>query len=287
MLSFRPKGRLPRRPQVFVTAATGIVAGLTGLLWGVRVDTTRLETVEIRVPVRRLPTTFDGLRIVQFSDLHIWRLMSRQYMRHVVDEALRLAPDLVVITGDHIQGFSEREALLLQRVASRLTAPRGVYAILGTHDHYLGHVGSVIGALQRAGVTLLRNASVPISEGESTIYIVGLDNVQEKRADISLAMAAVPANGCAILLVHEPDFADCAACDERIVLQLSGHSHGGQVRMRGLPCYTPPLGRKYPRGLHHVGDMWVYANRGIGTAFVPLRVNCRPEITVIELTTQE
>jgi predicted MPP superfamily phosphohydrolase len=113
--------------------------------------------------------------------------------------------------------------------------------------------------------------------------MVGLDDLIMRRGNLARALRRVPDESCKILLVHEPDFADRAArCP--IDLQLSGHTHGGQIRLPGIgPLLLPVLGRKYPMGLYKVRDTWVYTNRGLGVTRPPLRFNCRPEITLFTL----
>ncbi len=117
------------------------------------------------------------------------------------------------------------------------------------------------------------------------IYLAGLDDLWSGQADLTAALAQAPANVPTILLVHEPDFADTVAKDGRVSLQLSGHSHGGQVRLPGIGApILPYLGRKYDQGLYNVNNMWLYTNRGIGLGRIPLRINCPPEITEFTLT---
>ncbi|MCL5958718.1 MAG: metallophosphoesterase, partial [Chloroflexi bacterium] len=200
------------------------------------------------------------------------------------DAVIGLKPDLAVITGDLVSRLGSGEAESIVQELSRLSAPLGVFAILGNHDHWT-EAGVVAAAIRSAGLTLLRNASVLIERAGERIYIAGVDDIWENRHDLPLALSEVPAEGCAILLAHEPDFADEASLDRRVALQLSGHSHGGQVRVPGLgPLQLPFLGRKYPAGLRQVGGLRLYTNRGIGTIFPPLRLNCRPEVTLFELT---
>lgn len=117
------------------------------------------------------------------------------------------------------------------------------------------------------------------------IYLAGLDDIWSGRPDLQAALDQAPPNTPIILLAHEPDFADTASLDCRIVLQLSGHSHGGQVRLPGVGApILPPLGRKYDQGLYKINDMWLYTTRGVGLGRIPIRINCSPEITEITLT---
>jgi len=111
-----------------------------------------------------------------------------------------------------------------------------------------------------------------------------VDDVWERHADLEKALKGVPTGATVVLLAHEPDYADEVAADGRVSLQLSGHSHGGQVRLPFIgPPFLPYLGRKYPAGLYRVGEMWLYVNRGVGLVRPAVRFNCRPEVTLLRL----
>ena len=236
----------------------------------------------VSVPLSCLPPTFSGLRLVQVSDLHIGPAVDAGIVRAGLAQALALEPDAIVLTGDYVSSLSHGEAATLEAKLSRLAAPMGVYAVLGNHDHWTRPT-AVGEAIRRAGVTLLRNEAVALRRGDAVLYLAGVDDVWEGQADLARALAEVPPGACTILLAHEPDYADEVASDGRVALQLSGHSHGGQVRLPGLPRVLPTLARRYPEGLRKVGEMYLYTNRGLGMANLPLRFNCPPEITLIEL----
>ncbi len=155
-------------------------------------------------------------------------------------------------------------------------------SILGNHDHWNGPE-IVAHALDRHGLNVLRNQSLPLERGGQRIWIVGLDDVIAHANDLDKALEGIPSAETKIVAVHEPDFADEAA-KYPVDLQLSGHSHGGQVRIPflGAPI-LPHLGRKYPVGLNRVRDLQVYTNRGIGVISPPVRLNCPPEVTLITL----
>lgn len=130
----------------------------------------------------------------------------------------------------------------------------------------------------------LRNTSHVIRRGAGTLHLAGVDDYWIGQADLAATVASLPADACAILLAHEPDFADLSGATGRFALQLSGHSHGGQISLPllGAPI-LPPYWRKYPRGRYQVGEMIQYTNRGLGMAQPYGRLNCRPEITLITL----
>jgi hypothetical protein len=158
----------------------------------------------------------------------------------------------------------------------------GTFAILGNHDGE-ADPERVAGALQDHHIPVLRNRSIGLERGASRIWLTGIDDVLSGFPDLVAAIKKIPANETTILLAHEPDFADEAAMYP-VDLQLSGHSHGGQIWIPGLGApWLPPLSIKYPRGLYRVGNLTLYTNMGIGTIRAPIRINCPPEITLITL----
>jgi uncharacterized protein len=155
-------------------------------------------------------------------------------------------------------------------------------AILGNHDHW-NNAAIVEGALQDRGIPVLRNRSVPLERGHHRIWIAGIDDALVEAADLDKALHNVPRSETTLLLAHEPDFADFAARFP-VDLLLSGHSHGGQVRLPGIGALIlPALARKYPIGLNRVGSLQVYTNRGLGVINPPVRFYCPPEVTFVTL----
>jgi uncharacterized protein len=249
----------------------------------------------------RLPAAFAGYRIVHLSDLHVERPADAAGLAEALALVNQQRPDLVAITGDfvthHPEGIIDHLADTL-----RLLRPRdGVVAVLGNHDHWTD-AALVRRALRDAGVAELGNDVRTIRRGGAALHIAGLDDVWEKHHRLDrvldrLPAAAAPAGTqaeaqeAAVLLVHEPDFADTVAATGRFDLQLSGHSHGGQV---DLPLAGPPLlpylARRYPRGFYRLPaaadapPLQVYTTPGLGSVQPRVRFNCRPEITVLELS---
>jgi predicted MPP superfamily phosphohydrolase len=223
----------------------------------------------------------DGLTVAQISDLHAGSFVSMPKVRRFVAATNALRPDITVITGDMFHRTPESARACADELAA-LRAPLGVYAIMGNHERQLPvEEGEV--PFRRAGLTVLCNAAHQVKAGGHSLWIVGLDDLLMRRGDLPRALRNVPDAACKILLVHEPDFADQRGTVS-IDLQLSGHTHGGQIRLPGIgPLLLPVMGRKYPMGLYRVRDMWAYTNRGLGVARPPVRFNCRPEITLFTL----
>ena len=282
------KDRLPsrvinRRSFLKLTGATAFAAlgALTAYsLLGNEADAPVVEHVQIPIP--NLPPALDGFRIVQLSDIHYYPFTTLDLVDRAVQMANELNPDLTVLTGDFVWHEVEHVFDLVPSLA-HLNAKHGVYAGLGNHDHWTD-VNVVSHAIEQEGLPLLVNQGVPISVGKSILYLASLDDGWSGKPDLAGAMADWSKDAITVLLMHEPDLAPRYAVDKRIHLQLSGHSHGGQVR---LPFYgaliLPYLSWKYPMGLYNVDGMWLYTNRGLGTTNVSVRVNCAPEITELTL----
>lgn len=233
----------------------------------------------VDVPLPGLPTDLDGFTIVQLSDLHRGPVMTQENITQAVELALRQEADLIVLTGDYVSSSADYAPSCAEAL-SLLVASGDVLACLGNHDHWTD-ADTVAGALAGAGLTVLRNTAREVADG---LWVAAVDDVWERYADLEKALEEVPAGAAVVLLAHEPDYADEVAADGRVSLQLSGHSHGGQVRLPFIgPPLLPYLGRKYPAGLYRVGGMWLYVNRGVGLISPPVRFNCRPEVTQLTL----
>jgi uncharacterized protein len=250
--------------------------------------------VRMEISLSRLPAAFDGFTIVHLSDFHYDELFSVVPIRKAIDIANGLNPDLVALTGDFVTVpvFSFRDEARWARAATpcaallaKLTSRYGSFAVLGNHD-VVSDPRFVAGALQANGISVLRNRSQPIERGNSRLWLCGLDSL-EGRPDLAGSLKTVPKDEPVVLFMHEPDFADRAA-KFPVDLQLSGHSHGGQVWVPGIGAPWLPFGaRKYPRGRYQVGPLPLYTNVGLGTIRLPVRLNCIPEVTLITLRTDK
>jgi len=265
--------------------------GMMGFFRLVRRDRFRVgdfQVDELEILIAGLPAAFEGYRLVQITDLHVGHWLSLHRLEGVVDLVNSQQPDCVVMTGDFVSYVVDQVAGGMVAALARLSAPDGVLAILGNHDHWMG-AERVTQILQQAGVVVLRNQVYPLqrasADGEpASLLIAGLDDVVVGAHDLPALLAQLPDGPPAILLAHEPDFADQAAASGRFALQLSGHSHGGQIVTRsGHVPVRGSLFKKYPNGMYRVGEMVQYTNRGVGTHVLRVRVNCPPEITSIIL----
>jgi len=281
----KPRQAITRRTFLKLTGAATFAAlgTLTAYsLLGNEADSPVVERVQIPIP--SLPFELDGFRIVQISDIHHnhYPFTTIELVNRAVQMSNELRPDLIVLTGDFVWHDVEPIFELMPALA-HLNAKYGVFLGLGNHDYWT-NVEVVTHAIDQERLPLLVNQGIPISVGKSSLYLASLDDGWSGKPDLAGAMANHPGDAITVLLMHEPDLAPRYAVDKRIHLQLSGHSHGGQVR---LPLYgaliLPYLSWKYPMGLYNVDGMWLYTNRGLGTTNVPVRVNCAPEITEVTL----
>jgi len=246
-----------------------------------------IERVSIRL--RRLPEAFHQFRILVMGDFHFGPWIGRSQIEHAVHLALPLRPNLTVFTGDFVSHplfkpngpAGAQHADPCGKILQQLTGGQ-VMAVLGNHDHWNG-ADTVEEILKSHRIPVLRNCSIPVERDGQRIWLVGIDDVYEQADNLGNALEGVPAEEMRIVAVHEPDFAD-EVTRHGVDLQLSGHSHGGQVWIPGYGApILPELARKYPRGLYQVRDLQVYTNRGIGMVAPPVRLNCPPEITLITL----
>jgi predicted MPP superfamily phosphohydrolase len=273
---------LSRREFLKISGLT-IAAGLTSTVVYLGVNDERGDLVvkRISIPIEGLHPALDGFTIVQLTDIHIYPITPIEVAEEAVAIANSLKPDLAVLTGDYV--WREGEAIFeLAPVLAGLDANQGVFAIIGNHDIWEGLEICLTG-LREVGIPVLINQGLTITEGGGSFYLAGLDDGMSGKPDLSAALEGMPAGAPIVLLMHEPDPADEYSLDGRVSLQLSGHTHGGQVRIKDMPMVLPPLGRKYDLGLYNINGMWLYVSPGIGEISVPLRYNCPPEVSVFTL----
>lgn len=245
-----------------------------------------LELVETTIHYPSLPAGFDQIKIVHFSDVHYGFYYEEEQLAQLVDRILQIKPDLIVYTGDLFDAEVTPYAEACIQQLSRLHAPLGKFAVPGNHDYYTGPVLAMNAYIQ-SGFTLLRNQSARLSLRGDSLQLVGLDDMFYGNPDLNQAFSGLDADRFTLLLAHEPDFA-LRTSAYRVDLQLSGHSHGGQVRLPLIGALiTPTGGRHYVQGLHSLDNQdgvgYIYTTRGIGTTHVPIRFLCRPELSVLTL----
>ncbi|MBI4812976.1 MAG: metallophosphoesterase, partial [Methanobacterium sp.] len=196
-------------------------------------------------------------------------------------------PDSVTITGDFVSYILDDVAEDLENSLKKLKPKELSFAVLGNHDHWLS-AERIMEILHRCKIIDVSNDFYTIYHDEAPLHIAGVDSVMLGKHRLDLVMEKLPEDGPAILLAHEPDFADISSTTGRFSLQISGHSHGGQFLIPGLGTFIRgPHFMKYPAGKYMVGDMVQYTSRGLGTNVFWFRINCDPEITVFTLKSPE
>jgi predicted MPP superfamily phosphohydrolase/uncharacterized membrane protein YhaH (DUF805 family) len=270
---------LLQRVSVGVPVAAALGASGYGALFG------RHEHVleEVEVPIDGLPRALDGYRIVQLSDFHFGVFAGAPERRAAVELTRRARPDLVVLTGDlvdnHVAHAPEVGRLIRELVES--SARDGVAVIGGNHDYYAG-LDEVLRVARQAGARALRNDGVLIAE--QNVALLGLDDLWGRRygwgpgPDLSTALSTVPRDLPRIVLSHNPiTFRDTAGS---IALQLSGHTHGGQLTIGGYPAAAV---WPYVRGLYREQGSYLYVNRGFGVGGPAALIGSAPEVTLLVL----
>ena len=243
----------------------------------------RWLTVErTTVPIKNLPESLQGVTIVQLTDLHLHPFTQVEHIERAVYLANSLKPDITVLTGDYVW-HDAHDVFELAPILSKLNAKYGVFSVLGNHE-YKTDPELITETFESVGIPVFKNQAVDLQIGKSLLYLAGIDDGWLGNPDIKQTMNKHRSDMPVVLMAHEPDMIDWYADDTRINLQLSGHTHGGQIQtLSKKPIIRPYLGRKYVQGLHRVHESWVYTSRGIGTTGIPLRRNCSPEVTHITL----
>jgi predicted MPP superfamily phosphohydrolase len=241
----------------------------------------------VSLTLPRLASSFDGYRIVQISDIHMDDWMTFERLKDIMELVNEQRADLIAITGDFVTYSAKFDNEELIGALSMLRAPDGVIAVLGNHDHEIDPA-LIRRLIRKSGVLEVSNGFRTLRRGDDTLHLAGVDDLFARQARLHEVLTKLPVEGATILLAHEPDFADASASTGRFDLQLSGHSHGGQVRLPfiGAP-YLPPYGRRYPCGLYELDGMLLYTNKGLGMFPPHVRFLCRPEITVFTLRAPE
>ncbi|HBX68449.1 MAG TPA: serine/threonine protein phosphatase [Chloroflexi bacterium] len=275
-----------RRTFLKLTAAslTGIAALATGgWMYATKIEPGWLQVSSLSLMLPRLHPAFDSYRIVQISDIHLETWINRERLAEVIKTVQLLRADLIVITGDFVTDIFDNTPTDLIDNLSQLSAKDGILAVMGNHDYWTNEK-VIRQVLKASNIRELSNEVLTLERGQAQLHLAGVDDYWENKARLREVLAQLPPAGAAILLAHEPDFAVVSAESGRFDLQLSGHTHGGQVNLPRIgPLVLPMYGRRYPAGLYQIGQMQLYTNRGLGTARPQIRFNCRPEIAMITL----
>ena len=272
------------------------ISGITLTNYATLMEPQWVEITQHEIAISNLPLSFQGFSIVQLTDLHHSSIVTLDYLQACLQQAVRLEPDLVVLTGDYItrQG---KYAKPLAETIRKIIIDAGIptYAVLGNHDHWnsdpdtamfplrnrwKGNGSEVATALRDAGVRVLMNESAPVQRGQDRLWFIGCDDFLAGRFDLDRALEFVPPSAePRFLLMHNPQPIESIA-HHRFDLVLSGHTHGGQI---SLPFVPSKIGSKYLAGLFYVGPSRLYVCRGLGVIGLPIRFMALPEIAYFRL----
>ncbi len=268
--------------RIVAASASVLAAGIAG--WGMKTALGEVDIRRHRVPLARLPAGLEGLTIAQLTDVHVGQAtIGRAFIEHIVAQTNALNADVIVITGDLVDG-SVRQ--LREHVAplAGLRAPLGVFFVTGNHEYYSG-VDEWVAELGRLGIRVLRNERVELRRGDDVIDLAGVDDWSAKGFgkghghDLAAAVKGRDKTRELVLLAHQPRaIADAAL--HGVGLQLSGHTHGGQLMPFNL---LVRLQQPYVVGMHRRGDTWIYVSRGTGYWGPPMRVAVPAEISHMTL----
>jgi predicted MPP superfamily phosphohydrolase len=250
-------------------------------------DSCNFEVVPVDVDIPGLNPVFDGLKVVHITDIHLGQWISIERLKGVMNLVNQQKPDIIAITGDFVSYAIDHLIDDLTSCLSILEPNVASIAVLGNHDHWLG-ADKIRKSLGDSNIIDISNNVYTLEREGAMLNFAGVDSVMLGKHRLDVVMDKLPNSGPAILLAHEPDFADISSTTGRFSLQISGHSHGGQFLIPGVGTFIRGSQfLKYPAGKYKVGDMIQYTNRGLGTNIFWIRINCPPEITVFNLKRKE
>lgn len=252
------------------------------------------DVVNVDIELNNLNLAFNNYKIINLTDIHIGQWLNPEYLEGVVEYVNTLKPDMITLTGDYVSYILEGYEEDLKKSFKKLKAKDGKLAVLGNHDHWLG-ASEIRNILKKADVKDLSNDVYTLKKSEKNdnheklLNIAGVDSYTVGADNLDSVLKKLPNQGAAILLAHEPDFAKISSESERFGLQISGHSHGGQFIIPGtnIAPFRGPKSTRYPVGKYKVKNMIQYTSRGLGTNTFWMRINCKPEITLFHLKSNE
>lgn len=239
----------------------------------------RVVLSESEIPIPGLPADMDGLTLLLISDVHAGPFVSGPVIRAVVESVMAFEPDVVILGGDLFTSQIAEFAVIEDSLRA-LQAPLGVFSVLGNHDYYTGQPDQVRRLLRDSGIKVLHNQCVPLRQGDGAITLAGVDDLIMGTADLGAALQ--DAHPPIVLVSHNPDILFDAA-RAGVALVLSGHTHGGQVRIPGFPVLVRQSRFHLDEGRFRADDTELVVTRGLGAVGVPFRIACPAEIVLLRL----
>lgn len=276
------KLHITRRQFISGIAAAPLVAVSATAAYSTLIAPYSYEVTETDIFIPNLPERFEGFRITQLTDIHHSRIVDLSEVQRVVNLANETKPDLIVLTGDYTTSYRRYIEPCAEALAG-LTAPKGVWAVLGNHDHYTDPELTTR-ALARNRIAVMNNFNTVIKRGPDAIQLAGIDDWSWNRTDWQRAFYGINEKFPMVLLSHQPSVLDLEE-SKTASLIISGHTHGGQIKLPfiGAPARFATIDLKYANGLFSRGPTQLYVSRGTGVIGLPVRLGVRPEIAVLRL----
>lgn len=266
---------ISRRTAIKTVIATTVGSATAGITYGAAFERHRIGMTSTTLPVAGLPRALDGLRISLITDIHHSRIVPASDVVQAIELAMSARPDLIVLGGDYVT-FGERAFVgPVAELLGSLQAPHGVFAVLGNHDDDR----DMAAALAAKGFTVLKDQRTQVTIRNETLTLAGI-RFWTRRAE-NIARVVNGAEGTVLLLAHDPRRL-VEAANLKVPAVLSGHTHGGQIILPGVGAIAR---RSFPvlSGLGQQGDTSIFVSRGVGTIYVPVRINCPPEVALLTL----
>jgi len=248
------------------------------IIWSVLIEPNMLAVNYLNLKSKELK----GLKIIFVSDFHVKKNQKKSLIR-VVNKINEQNPDLVLTTGDFVNGHNEKDSMPIEEISkelSKLKSKYGIYSVLGNHDWWQD--GEKIKfSLKKNGIVVLGNENRVVKIKNKNLCIIGVEDITTR--SINIEEAFKNASSPSILLTHSPDVFPMLTKNKKTDLILSGHTHGGQVTIPFIGALLVPscYGRRYAQGLIEENNKIMFVTKGIGTSILPIRFNCTPEIVVI------
>ena len=243
-----------------------------------------IDLVEVSISLDNLGWNFHNYRILNISDIHLGQWINPEYLNELIDYVNTLNYDLATLTGDYVSYVIDDYDIHLKNAFSKLKSPDGTFGVLGNHDHWMS-AEKIRKVFKDGNVVDLSNDVFTLKKGSDELNLAGVDSCTVCADNLDKVISKLKKDVPTILLAHEPDFAVESSKTNKIDLQISGHSHGGQFiipKFETTP-FRGPNSTKYPVGLYKIGNMIQYTSKGLGTNSFRIRINCKPEITIITL----
>ena len=246
-----------------------------------------IDLVELDIQLDNLGWNFHNFRILNLTDINLGQWINPEYLDELVDYVNTLNVDIITLTGDYFSYVMEGYEESLKNSFKKLKAAYGKFGVLGNHDHWM-NASKIREIFKASDIVDLSNDVYTFEKDGEFLNLAGVDSCTVCADNLDEVLVKLRKNTPSILLAHEPDFAKESSQTKRFDLQISGHSHGGQFiipKFETTP-FRGPNSTKYPVGLYKVGDMIQYTSKGLGTNSFRIRINCKPEITIITLKTK-